>query len=246
MNSEKKQNIILGMMIFLFVIFIAIIVAWALGYISINKSNVTSSENAETKNVMSNEATNNTNKTQVEIKEVEKGVFVPFDGSKCKNPVESDTVYTPVASNLLGIHAECINGEVYMYKSFDSTFTEEQFVSYIGNINMPEYGSKKKVEGFDKEVVDVLVPRTGNGIYYPLVLFLMEDGTVEYMKSGECISSGNLKTAGKVEGLSNIVRLVEISRYGNNGGGYSAAAITADGDFYDIMNILSYDILYAN
>lgn len=246
MNSEKKQNIILGMMIFLFVIFISIIVAWALGYISVNKSNVTSSENAETKNVMSNEATNNTNKTQVEIKEVEKGVFVPFDASKCKNPVESDTVYTAYPSNSTGIYAECINGEVYMYKSFDSTFTEDMFINMIGNINMPEYGSKKKVEGFDKDVVDIYISMGGIGNCYPIVLFLMEDGTVEYMKSGECISSGNLKTAGKVEGLSNIVRLVKISRHGNGPGSWSVAAITADGDFYDIMNILSFDILYAN
>lgn len=38
-NTEKKYHIALGIMIFLFVIFIGIIIAWALGYISFNKTN---------------------------------------------------------------------------------------------------------------------------------------------------------------------------------------------------------------
>lgn len=36
MKSEKNQKITLGIMIFLFVTFVAVMLAWALGYISIN------------------------------------------------------------------------------------------------------------------------------------------------------------------------------------------------------------------
>lgn len=41
MNKEKKQNAILGVMIFLFVVFVGVTIAWGLGYITMN-SKVTS------------------------------------------------------------------------------------------------------------------------------------------------------------------------------------------------------------
>lgn len=131
-----------------------------------------------------------------------------------------------------------------MFKQFFGDFSEEDFKNRYGDINLPDYLEKKKVEGFDKKVVDTFIYPASTGDYlYPMILFLMEDGTVEYMKSGECISTGNLKTAGKVKCVSDVVRIVGGSVATDYGGGYAIMAITSSGEFYDILNIFSYNDL---
>ena len=238
MNNEKKQNIILGLMIFLFVIFISIIIAWALGYISINKANTETSKKGE---IEVNE-TEESSKDEEKVEEVRKGVFVPFNASKCKNPRPNNAKYFINTPNCRGICVECIDGEAYMFKQFFGDFSEEDFKNRYGDINLPDCFEKKKVEGFDKKVVDTFISIASiDETLYPMILFLMEDGTVEYMKSGKCISTGNLKTAGKVKGVSDVVRIVGGSVATDYGGGYTVMAITSSGEFYDILNIFGYN-----
>ena len=50
MSKDKKQNIILGVMIFVFVVFMGVTIAWGLGYITTN-SKTTSNLQLKKQNV---------------------------------------------------------------------------------------------------------------------------------------------------------------------------------------------------
>ena len=51
MSKDKKQNIILGVMIFVFVVFMGVTIAWGLGYITAN-SKTTSNLQLKKQNVI--------------------------------------------------------------------------------------------------------------------------------------------------------------------------------------------------
>lgn len=134
------------------------------------------------------------------------------------------------------------NGGVHKYpydnaNGIDVTIKEnnELYIRLYGEW----YNSDKephKVEGIDGQIVEARIVNIGNGSY-PTILILMEDGTVEYVKS-ESYTTDHPVSSGEIEGLNNVVRIIPLNITQDGAGGYSAfAVIKSDGTTQFINHI---------
>lgn len=188
----------------------------------------------ELKNSKINIQTNEVTKT------VEKGVFVPFDATKKK--FISDSEYSIDKDSSVGCKVQLdSNGKVGFVISSDA----KNYFSYMGDdIIKAPLDKVIEVTGFTKKVVDVFIGGCGQGVDFPIVLFLMEDGTVEYLDSKVAIENNKFVSAGKLENVENIVRFERADAFHENIGGYiTVIAIDKDGYFYDVGKQV-YDLMY--
>ena len=94
---------------------------------------------------------------------------------------------------------------------------------------------------FEKDVVDLCVSTLGGqSVEYAVLIILLKDGTVEYIPLYNAIKNNNIKSYGKIEGITDIVRIGTVKFNGTEFGGFLApCAIKSDGSFYDLSNRLS-------
>ncbi len=102
---------------------------------------------------------------------------------------------------------------------------------------------KKETEeimgGFSGKVEEIELAEIGQEASGSYFLFLMGDGSVEYISLVDLLDTNNLASRGKIQGLNNIVRIKNISARENEGSGWSTAlAFDTDGNFYDVNNLL--------
>ena len=93
---------------------------------------------------------------------------------------------------------------------------------------------------FEKDVVDLCVSTLGGqSVGYEVLIILLKDGTVEYIPLYNAIKNNNIKSYGKIEGITDIVRIGTVKFKGTEFGGFMApCAIKSDGSFYDLLERL--------
>ncbi|MBR1884582.1 MAG: hypothetical protein IJ809_06645 [Clostridia bacterium] len=180
--------------------------------------------------VTTNSAERLTENTEKEVvvqtkTEVVKEEIKPLDLGKCQN-----------SENTYNLMVEVFPVRILLDSTGKVTANYNQPADNVLNVNLP-FGENVEITGFTKNVVGICAAGTGNGINCPLVLFLMEDGTVEYMKTRECFEKGTLETAGKVSGLENIVRLETALSMGYK----TIVAVNKEGQYYDVSKMVSID-----
>ncbi len=99
--------------------------------------------------------------------------------------------------------------------------------------------------GFSGEIKDFFYAKFGQAGGYEQLLFLMADGSVEYMPIYDAFEKNNIKSYGKIEGLKNIANFQQLtsSSYENNGElllgrGQAVLAEDVDGNYYDLYYYL--------
>lgn len=107
--------------------------------------------------------------------------------------------------------------------------------------------------GFSKKVIDIYFGPYGLNVSDCVFLFLMEDGTIEYLPIEEFILNENTKSCGKLKGVENIVKIKNGSvnfrdKVGNaqGGGATTPLAISSSVEIYDIGKILVEDMKINN
>lgn len=102
----------------------------------------------------------------------------------------------------------------------------------------------EEITGFSGNVVEVREMAWGQALMdEPKILFLMEDGSVEYVDLVKMLKNKDYTSSGKIEELSDIVRFEGVSvgmldDDGTRAGGYmSTLAIDKDGYAYDLGEI---------
>lgn len=243
MNSKRKQNIILGLMIFLFVIFISIMIAWALGYISINKVNT---ETSKTEENMKDTTVKSDSK---EAKTIEKEVASNTTSASSKTTFEnvsrleidkksalnadSNVQFERMFEGFYGINLQYENSKL-------SIFVESGEVSQsFSDLNV-ELGKNYEITNIDmSKVANVYMYTIGIGMNYPYIFFLMKDGTVEYLNTYDALVKNNFNVKGKLTNVSNVVDIVRAGGIvkDQHGGGYTVVAIRNDGNFYDLATV---------
>ncbi len=187
-------------------------------------------ENAELKDKITNQTSN-----QNEAKETQKSNDVEFDSSKMKS--DSSFVNYEVAEMYAtsdGLEIEIKDG-----KPFLTTNIEDKNYKFLFS-ELTEPVKNKEITGFNQEVKEVYYAHMGNGDPYPIILFLMKDGSVEFADSLKVLKNEEFNSAGKIKELSNIVKFVhldaeEISEDGERMGGWmTVAAIDEDGYSFDL------------
>ena len=102
-----------------------------------------------------------------------------------------------------------------------------------------DYSSEKHEINFDKKVVEVFIGSFGHAAQGDVVLFLMEDGTVEYIPVVDSFKNhrDNPVSYGKIENVKDVVRFVRVNACptGERTSCYAdTLAVTSDGSFYDL------------
>ena len=177
--------------------------------------------------------------TKVEIKEVEKGVFPQVDTNKCINKTEG-------IKYMNSLERRFRHGDIYCSlnednKSIILTCEPEVLKEYY-NIDKGNTYVNINIDGFATEIVDILCCSSGGQVAgREVILLLMADGTVEYIPLAKALKDNNTKSYGKIENVSNIVRIDTMSFVDQSGGGAASGpiAIKADGSFYDLMSMLT-------
>lgn len=92
----------------------------------------------------------------------------------------------------------------------------------------------KKIN-FSKNIIDVYIYSMGQGLGQESILFLMEDGSVEYIPLYKALEQNNFRSYGALEGVEGIVEILNGTTSVN---GNSSFAIKQDGSFYNLSPIL--------
>ena len=193
-----------------------------------------------------------------------KEIFVkkPDDTNKESNVENTETdTNTEVDEKAHNSYKEK-NGEFYSSYSqsvFDQNFGLSIYVledQKSVRINISKYGIKdiyqidmnndlSKVLTFDKKVIQVLFGEFGQGAGAETILFLMEDGSVEYIPFYKEISKSNWNTLsdaekmnsyGAIKGVTNVVMLYNMTVDSDLSGYNSVGATRKDGTFYNLYD----------
>ncbi len=89
-------------------------------------------------------------------------------------------------------------------------------------------------------VIDFIFSQFGNGIGDETFLFLMDDGTVEYVPFYKALESGNFRSYGKLDGIENVIKFYHVNANNPHGsGGYiTTLAQRADGTYYNLLQTI--------
>ncbi len=137
-----------------------------------------------------------------------------------------------------GLDVKVSDGRVF----FSTDIEDDSYKLSFSDLDLEEI-KDKEITGFDVPVEKVHLAYMGNGDMAPILLFLMKDGSVEYLESRDMLENENYKSSGKLGNLSDIVKFtnVTITDLDENGetlgGAIGVVAIDKDGISYDIANV---------
>lgn len=209
-------------------------------YLKSNSSKVVTQ--TEENRVASQENKTSTNidiaKEEVKEKVVYKNIIPELDPNKCIEGSKDGKYYYHFIFNV--------------FEPFSTAYLKEDKKSIVIGLNLNDinkyYGFNKTSNDFgstielkfDTDVVDVCSASVSSqAVGYEVLLVLLKDGTVEYVPLYEAIKNNNIKSYGKIDGITDIVRIGKVSFSGNDGYGHiSPCAIKADGSFYDLFERL--------
>lgn len=189
-------------------------------------------ENAELKEKLENQVANKSDVAD----NTQNKTDVKFDSNKMKSDstnvrYEEETEWIP---NSGGLKIEIKEGKPFLTTDIE----DEQYKFYFSEVK--EQVKNKEITGFKSKVKDVYYAYMGNGDPAPMILFLIEDGTVEFVDSLKMLTNEKYESQGKIKELSNIVKFVHLNaqEFDENGegmGGWiTVAAIDEDGYSFDL------------
>ena len=164
---------------------------------------------------------------------VEKYKFYPdLDSSKCINPQENEKYQKRVSYEFTPLSCVVNSDNKTAVLTTDWEFATKNwgFIPNGGN----GIHEQRNVDNFSGEIIDVICTGWGQTSDYSTLLFLMKDGTVEYIPVYKAYKTSNFKSYGKLEGISDIVYIGNASGYGP----CTPIAMKADGTFYQLTTIL--------
>ena len=219
-----------GTKIILFVIII-LIIGGLLAYGKISKRD----HKANTQ--QDNLTINNESLNEIENADMDKDINTTIsDVENNKMKIKSNGVeYTEteeINKNNYGIKIEINNGKAYI----TTNVNDELYKSIFTNATPL---NKKEITGFKTNIISSYHANIGNGINAPIILFIMENGTVEYINTTDVIQNKKYVSNGILEGIKDIVKFASVDVKEIEGGGYiSVVAIDKNGYSYDINEIL--------
>ena len=188
---------------------------------------------------VSSSVSTNAEECKSEEKIVEKYALPELDSSNCINGESGNTYSKRVSASILGIYITRNDDK----KSVTITVNPNDLKQYY-NLEWNDDYSSATATNFQNEIEEIYVGSlSGQAVGEEVALFLMKDGTVEYIPLYRALKNVDIRSYGKVSGVSDIVSISSIDVVNSEGYGYrSMAAIKSDGSFYDIRNILRNEL----
>lgn len=183
-----------------------------------------------------------------------------IDTKKEKN-TSSKKEECPQPKVVRGINtSDCINNKNYDYSlvqgsnglNFTLNQTNNSVDLYV-NWEMIKRGygidiqgnptSNYTINNFSGKVVDMLEGGIGQDATGTLAIFLLEDGTIEYIPLYEALKNQNIKSYGKVAGVEDIIKLYSSTAAPKDSpvGAYvTILAQKSDGTFYNLQDKIKF------
>ena len=237
MEEKKKGNS--GLIVLVIILLLVCIGMGA--YIFINKDKLTAKEETTETEKNSNKSENKQNSEQ-KVSEL--------DLSKCLNNKEMNYSNPIEATTSVGLTPTVDEGKRSVtIKTDGSKFGP---ISTLSSYYSGEY--KMYVDGFDKNISAVYVGEFGQDPKGTTLLYVMEDGTVEYTKifkkesnpdggqnytlntyqQGE--NNYRFHVDGSINGVNGVIKIYNVDRTASTGS-RTAIGATKDGSFYDLSLI---------
>ncbi len=186
---------------------------------------------------------NNSDNTQVEEKIVYKYERPTINTNKCLNPTNgaSYSFSRGVDSNYLDLTCT-ISSNRKVSLTFNNVSSLKDNYGYTINnkinVNSTLNSFSTEIANFSADVIDVYLGYMGQGIGQETVLFLMKDGSVEYLPIKDAFKNNTFKSYGKLSSVNDIVEIINGNVKYENGGNRAVFAIKQDGSFYELSTML--------
>lgn len=157
--------------------------------------------------------------------------FIPLDTSKMLNGKTGANYQVAIENEELGIQLVLQEeGTVTL------TFTDEDVLEDITQNSKVTVGKEIHLTGFSTKVKDFLcIPNEEE--QKTLLIFLVEDGTLEYISLQSIVEEGKFTSLGKIIEIKNVVKLMS-GINANESKQQIPLAITQTGSCYDVNKIL--------
>ena len=235
--ESKRKNVYIAIFIIT-----TIIASCAAVYFYLKASNNKLVTGSEENKVTSHESQTSTNvdiaKEEVKEKVVYKNVMPELDPTKCIEGNKDGGTYSFRVADSFGTAFNAYLGEDKRTVGISVNVEE---INRMYNLNKSSNNFSYPIElKFDKEISDLCISSLGfQSVGYEILMILLKDGTVEYMPLYDAMKNNNIKSYGKIEGITDIARIGSVEFKGSEGGGYGApCAIKSDGSFYDLSKRL--------
>lgn len=160
-----------------------------------------------------------------------------IDSSKCINPYANGNYdIKRTADSSYGCYTAKINSknEVELNIYWDA-IEKRMGIMKPSTVSNALPTEKKLINNFQGNVTDIYIEKITDGVD-EVLYFLMEDGSVEYMRMGTALQNDSYKSYGKLNGVKDVVEII-----GNvilDGHLNYSIGLKQDGSFYDLTNIV--------
>ena len=196
-------------------------------------------DNLESNNKEEESSSNNENLSRDKIKE---DIINNFDESKCINKID-DYHYILLKNdenaNDLKNEIHGISGQIQQDEKTFSIKIDWSKKPYgiTGDYN----GEQEYTLNFNSKITDVIFASDRIDAYSEKYIFLLEDGTVEYIPLYNACKDNKIMSYGKIDNVKDIVHIQK----GSYGTVNTVFAFKEDGTFYDLFVIIS-ELLHNN
>lgn len=218
-NKDSKKGLIITLILLILVILgLVFYICYDKGIVlNTNKEN---KKDVSNKIKKSKDSTNNNDSTKNDKM---------LDFSKCINCSDRDDVNYTITSmdHIAEVKAFYSNDTTIGTMYIDiNAYNKKAVSNYVSPTNEYEYH-------FNKAIKDVLVYNIGQEELCPIVMYLMEDGTINYIDICNSLENGDLssyKTIPNIDGITKLYSAAGGSQYGIS----TVLAKKSDGSFYDL------------
>ena len=224
-KSKTGLHVFVGILLGIIICGGVVFATYSLGYLTFNqaeepeKTETNNEENNETKDVNDNS--------------------LDFDTSKIVNS-NSDT-YTLVnnghTTNISLDETRKVVTLSYNRKVLSDTYTLNWDLTGV-----EDYVYENKQLNFEKEIKDIYFGGIGQDATGDIILFLMSDGTVEYIPVYQALLSNGIEgltSYGVLPNITDVVKFYTVNASAGMSGSVSILAQTKDGTLYDLAPIIN-------
>lgn len=226
MKEERRKNLNIVVIIILFMVILGLV-----GYICYDKGLFFKSDNK----ISSKTVENKSNEVKNEETSTHNFHNYVIDSKNCINCTNSNSGIDYSIND--GRHIEEVTAKFYsnsnkkaeIYIDIDS-YNKKAGTSYKLNSNQFDYG-------FNQSISDIMIYNIGQEELCPVVVFLKEDGSIEYVDVYEQLGEGSLGSSKVLDNVKDINKLYSVSVCNKDMCNSSTIlAQKSDGTFYDLQN----------
>lgn len=225
-KSKTGSHVFVGILLGIIICGGVVFATYSLGYLTFNQAE--EPEKTETNNEENNETEEDVNDNSLD-----------FDTSKIVNS-NSDT-YTLV-NNGHTINISLDETRKVVTLSYNRKVLSDTYTLNWDLTGVEDYVYENKQLNFEKEIKDIYFGGIGQDATGDIILFLMSDGTVEYIPVYQALLSNGIEgltSYGVLPNITDVVKFYTVNASAGMSGSVSILAQTKDGTLYDLAPIIN-------